>query len=410
MVTYPSDWKERTIADCVDIFQGGTPSTNNPRYWNGDIVWLTPGEITNNKGMFIGNSKRKITLEGVENSSANILSVGTILLCSRATIGILAIAEKELTTNQGFKNLRCKSNTHNIFLAYLLLTKKDEMLSRAIGTTFLEISKKELAKIKIILPPLPEQKAIASALSDFDEHIENLTELIEKTKMIRDGALEDLVSGKTRLDGFDGEWEEKTLKQLCYLITKQTGFDYSAEIKPSLVRKKSLDVLPFIQNKDFEKLSINYETDFFIPENIANKYPMILLNEICLLISISGRIGNVAVFNNCKKAFAGGAVGIAKFNDVSIVQWCMYFLTSKDGQEQILKNEKVGAQRNLTVEDVRKLNIKMPSVVAERTAIVDILQSMDEEIENLETEKAKMIDIREGAMDDLLTGRIRLKV
>jgi len=196
---FNGEWEECIIEDCAYIYQGGTPNTNNSKYWNGDIVWLTPGEITNNKGMFISDSERKITLDGIKNSSAVILPKGTILLCTRATIGTLAISEKELATNQGFKNLFCKPNTSNIFLAYLLLTKKEEMISRAIGTTFLEISKKELSKMEICIPPLPEQQAIAEILTAMDEEIEALE--IEKAKMegIKEGAMDDLLTGRVRL-------------------------------------------------------------------------------------------------------------------------------------------------------------------------------------------------------------------
>ncbi len=79
-----------SLSQCVDIFQGGTPRTSNDVYWDGDIVWVTPTEITALNGMYIGESKRKITEEGLNNSSANLLPVGTILLCTRATIGELA--------------------------------------------------------------------------------------------------------------------------------------------------------------------------------------------------------------------------------------------------------------------------------------------------------------------------------
>ena len=95
---FEGDWQDTTIGDCVYILQGGTPSTTNANYWNGNIVWVTPSEITKLKGMFISDSERKITEAGLKNSSAQILPAGTILLCSRATIGELAIASKPMTT------------------------------------------------------------------------------------------------------------------------------------------------------------------------------------------------------------------------------------------------------------------------------------------------------------------------
>lgn len=104
-----------------------------------------------------------------------------------------------MTTNQGFKNLVCKENVNNVFLAYLLRTLKDVMISLARGTTFLEISKTNLATMKIHLPPLAEQQAIADTLTALDDEITALEAEREKFIQIRDGAMNDLLTGKVRL-------------------------------------------------------------------------------------------------------------------------------------------------------------------------------------------------------------------
>lgn len=196
---FNDEWNETTIGSCADILQGGTPSTANTNYWNGDIVWVTPSEITKLKGMFIGDSERKISKSGLQNSSAQILPVGAILLCSRATIGELAIAEKPMATNQGFKNLVCRDGIDNIFMAYLLLTLKEVLISKAIGTTFLEISKTALEKIKIEIPKFCEQQVIAKVLTEMDEEISALEAERDKMIKIREGAMDDLLTGRVRL-------------------------------------------------------------------------------------------------------------------------------------------------------------------------------------------------------------------
>lgn len=259
----------------------------------------------------------------------------------------------------------------------------------------------------VILPPEKEQEKIAGALSDVDTLITDLQKLIRKKEDIRQGTMQMLVTGKKRLDGYSGEWEATTLNNLCKLITKQTGFDYSAEIKPSLVTEEQIGTLPFIQNKDFEGFDINYNTDFYIPYDVAIKYPKILLDEVCLLISISGRIGNVARFDNRYEAFAGGAVGIAKFYDPSLVEWCTLYLQSSAGQGQIFSHEKVGAQHNLTVEDVRRLEIRLPKK-REREEIVEIMGDIDLEIHKLEEKLSKYQKVKQGMMEELLTGKVRL--
>lgn len=196
---FSGDWEVKTLGEIVTIVQGGTPSTYNSAYWRGNIIWVTPSDITKLHSMYISDSERKITHAGLIHSSASIVPAGAILLCSRATIGELAIATQPMTTNQGFKNLICKENVNNVFLAYLLMTLKNTMIKLARGTTFLELSKANLQSITISLPPLNEQIAIADTLTALDSEIQALTSERDKISQIRDGAMNDLLTGKVRL-------------------------------------------------------------------------------------------------------------------------------------------------------------------------------------------------------------------
>ena len=273
----------------------------------------------------------------------------------------------------------------------------------------MEISKTALCSIPLQTPPLAEQERIAEALSDVDELIFSLEKMIAKRKAVKQGAMQELLTGKKRLPGFTEEWKEHTLGDLCYLITKQTGFDYTNEIKPSLVDINSNGTLPFIQNKDFDGKNVHIKTDYYIPYDVAIKYPRILLDETCLLVSLSGRIGNVGLYNKSNGlAFIGGAVGICRFKNQQNAEWCMLFLQSSAGQKQISECQKSGAQHNLTVEDVRKLIIKSPATVEEQNAIASIFSDMNSEITALEQKLAKTRQVKQGMMQQLLTGKIRL--
>ena len=293
-------------------------------------------------------------------------------------------------------------------LTYILHTVKKEMIAKAYGSTFLELSKKSLESICIMMPDdEEEQRRISTALYSIDQLINNIEKEIEKKKNIKIGIMQEYLTGKKRINGFSEKWEEKPLRDLCILITKQTGFDYSAEIKPSLVSDHYNNTIPFLQNKDFEGYKINYETDFYIPTEVAYKYPKIFLDEKCLLISISGRIGNVAMFDHEYDAFVGGAVGVAKFKDPELVEWAMLYLLGTEGQKQIFENEKAGAQHNLTVEDVRNLLIKIPKK-EERQSISIIISDIEKDIGKLEEKLNKYNDLKQGMMRNLLTGKIRL--
>lgn len=402
------EWLKKSISELADIQSGGTPSTSNEEFWNGDIRWCTPSDITKNNNIYLQDTERRITEKGVENSSAILLPIGTILLCTRATIGEMAIANIPMCTNQGFKNLIPHKGVDSLFLYYILHTVKKEMIAKAYGSTFLELSKKSLESICIMMPDdEEEQRRISTALYSIDQLINNIEKEIEKKKNIKIGIMQEYLTGKKRINGFSEKWEEKPLRDLCILITKQTGFDYSAEIKPSLVSDHYNNTIPFLQNKDFEGYKINYETDFYIPTEVAYKYPKIFLDEKCLLISISGRIGNVAMFDHEYDAFVGGAVGVAKFKDPELVEWAMLYLLGTEGQKQIFENEKAGAQHNLTVEDVRNLLIKIPKK-EERQSISIIISDIEKDIGKLEEKLNKYNDLKQGMMRNLLTGKIRL--
>jgi len=169
----PMDWDVKTIGEIGKVVGGGTPNTKEYKYWDGDISWITPKDLSGFNERYIYKGERSITKEGLENSSSKLLPKGTVLFSSRAPIGYVAIAGKELATNQGFKSIICNDEiAYNIFVYYLMKYKKNEVEQIANGSTFKEVSGKVLSEFKVVLPPLHEQKAIAKILSDLDEKIE----------------------------------------------------------------------------------------------------------------------------------------------------------------------------------------------------------------------------------------------
>ncbi len=190
-------WVVKALGDVADVIGGGTPSSFNSSFWNGDINWYTPTEIGENK--YVYESKRKITAEGYSNSSANFLPIGTILLTSRAGIGDLGILMKEGCTNQGFQSLIAKESTGYEFLYYLMGTLKNQLLQNASGSTFLEISPGKLKQIEVVVPQKEEQENIATILSDMDKEITALETKLKKAQQIKQGMMQELLTGKTRL-------------------------------------------------------------------------------------------------------------------------------------------------------------------------------------------------------------------
>jgi type I restriction enzyme S subunit len=196
---FSGEWEVKRLGDVVQIISGGTPKTGISAFWDGEIKWCTPTDITGTAGKYLFKTERTISPEGLSNCSAQLLPAGALLLCSRATIGEIKIAATEICTNQGFKSLICGKEVINEFLYYLLLTMKSKMVEKAIGSTFLEISKKDTASLEFSLPPLPEQRAIATVLSDMEAEMTALEQRLAKTRALKQGMMQELMTGRIRL-------------------------------------------------------------------------------------------------------------------------------------------------------------------------------------------------------------------
>lgn len=185
---YPK-WEEKRLNDLAEIVGGGTPETSVAEYWDGPIQWFTPTEINQR---FVSNSKRTITEEGLKNSSAKLLPIGTLLFTSRATIGEISFATVECTTNQGFQSLIVNKANSSEYIYYWIKQNTKEFLRRSQGSTFPEISKNEIIKIRAKVPCLEEQQKIASFLTALDAKIEGVAAQIAHTQTFKKGLLQQM--------------------------------------------------------------------------------------------------------------------------------------------------------------------------------------------------------------------------
>ena len=194
-----SIWKVCCLGDIADIYSGGTPDTENEGFWNGNILWCTPSDITNT-GKYIERTEVTISEAGLQKSSAVLLPVGAVLMCSRATIGPRTIAKVPITTNQGFKNFVCKENLDNEFLYYALDTVLPDLLKKAAGNTFKEVSKSDIANSKILVPGLDEQKAIACRLATADMELDLFEQELAAWQQKKKALMQLLLTGLVRVN------------------------------------------------------------------------------------------------------------------------------------------------------------------------------------------------------------------
>lgn len=185
---FSDGWRTMSLSEVCEIIGGGTPNTSIAEYWGGDIAWFTPSEIGASK--YIERSERMISTQGLNNSSAKILPAGTILLTSRATIGEMSILKTKAATNQGFQSLVVNNGYSNEYVYYLQDKIKKQLLKKASGSTFLEISKSGLLGLEIPLPPsLAEQTKIGEYFKRLD-HLISLRQVeLEKLKNIKKACL-----------------------------------------------------------------------------------------------------------------------------------------------------------------------------------------------------------------------------
>ncbi len=187
---FTDPWEQRKLGDVADIVGGGTPSTNNPNYWDGDIDWYAPAEIAGQ--IYFDSSQRKITEQGYENSSAKMLPPGTVLFTSRAGIGKTAILSKKGCTNQGFQSIV----PHNDELdSYFVFSRTDELKQYGelvgAGSTFVEVSGKQMAAMNLKMPTtIEEQQTIGRFFKRLDTLITLHQRKLEKLQNIKKSCLE----------------------------------------------------------------------------------------------------------------------------------------------------------------------------------------------------------------------------
>ena len=383
MVTYPEDWKEFRFKDTgIEVSKGQVITRADVRI--GEIPVVAGGmepayycDKYNRDGFTV-----TISASGANAGYVNLYK-GKIFASDCSTIS--------------------EAPNYDVrYIYYLLLNKQNEIYDAQTGGAQPHIHPKDIYKLPIVYTSnISEQQAIASVISDFDEHIDNLTELIEKKKGIRDAALEDLVSGRTRLDGFDGEWVEKNIDDFVkikrgasprpiesHLTYASNGINWIKIGDAPRYGKYIETTAEKITQKGAEHSVLVYPGDFILSNSMSFGRPYILRIKGCI---------------------HDGWLRLYDFQENSNRDFLFYLLSSHNIQSQYNEAAAGSGVQNLNKEVVKGVKVVLPSL-PEQEAIAEVLTAMDDEIESLEVEKEKMLQIKEGAMDDLLTGRVRLKV
>ncbi len=390
----PEGWSVKKISDLGTTVSGGTPDTNNPEYWDGDVLWVTPSEVSALSNRFIWDTERKITEKGLKQSSAKLLPVNSLIICTRATIGDCCINKKPICTNQGFKNIIVTGNNVD-FLYYLISKNKHELIRKACGSTFLEISKKDIDNLKFPIPPLPEQEKIAEILWTWDEAIEKLSNLIEQKKLLKKGLMQKLLTGKVRLSTFTQPWKEVKLGAVLEAISR---------------RNKNLNIS--------RVLSVTNSRGFILPEEqfsrvVASEdlsnYKVVKNGEFAYNPSRLN-VGSIDRLDNFTDGVLSPMYVIFKCNEKLSSNYMKHWITTTEFNTKVRNSAQGSVRETVDFKTLSSIKINLPSDISEQQAIADVLSTADDEINLLNQKLEALKEQKKGLMQQLLTGQIRVKV
>ncbi len=284
---YEEDWEERKLGELSNIVGGGTPSTSNPEYWDGDIDWYAPAEI--GEQSYVSKSKKTITELGLKKSSARILPVGTVLFTSRAGIGNTAILAKEATTNQGFQSIvpdQNKLDSYFIFSRTNQLKRYGEVTGA--GSTFVEVSGKQMSKMSIMVPELSEQQKIGSFFKQLDDTIVLHQRKLNLMKEQKKGFLQKMFPKngekipEIRFACFTDAWEERKLGELVEQIIREVPKPNKPYYRMSVRSHAKGTFKQFVDNPEnvaMDKLFVVKKDDLVVNITFAWEHAIAVVNE-----------------------------------------------------------------------------------------------------------------------------------
>lgn len=359
-------WEVKKIGDVCDIFNGGTPDTKVPKYWGGDILWITPKDMGKLDSIYVGDTERKITEAGLKNSSAKILPTNSVVLSSRAPIGHLAINTKEITTNQGCRGLVPKKGLSTLFLYYFLKNSVDLLNQLGTGTTFKELSSSKLAEVEIPVPPLPEQQRIVSLLDETFAGLAQVHANAERNLVNAREVFENYLKGV--FENKHDDWEEKKLGDIGKVsMCKRV---YKEQTTP-------IGDIPFYKIGTFGK-----EPDVFIPKSLYNEFrnKFSFPKKGDVLISAAGTIGRRVKYDGEPAYFQDSNIVWIDNDETQVLNDYLYQFYGACNW-----NSTTGATiPRLYNDNLRQIKIAFPKSLAEQRTIVERLDALAGETSRLE--------------------------
>lgn len=387
------------------IIGGGTPSTSKAEYWNGEIAWTTSAHLT---GREIQTGQKYITKKGLLESSTCVVPKQNILIATRVGIGKVAINKIDIAISQDLTGILIdKKSVMPEYLYWALTGKKNRLKALAQGSTIKGILRTDVAKIKIPLPALPEQKKIAEILSTVDQTIEKTIESIKKTEKLKNALIQRLLSRgighkkfkKTFIGEIPIDWESVRVNDVCE--KPEYGYTESAAEKPIGPR--------FLRISDIHDGIVQWESVPYCqcPDSLKEKY--ILRSGDILFARTGATTGKSYIIKKCPEAvFASYLIRIVTKEKIDSNFLYLVF-NSYIYWKQIAEKISGSAQGGINASSLSNIKIPLPPL-HEQKKIAGILGEIDKKLELLHERKRKIERIKKGLMNNLLTGERRVKL
>lgn len=395
----PVGWDRVKLREVAEVYSGATPKTSDPSYWNGDIDWVTPRDLSSLNERSILYSERRITRKGLESCSATLVAPNSIIMSSRAPIGYLAINKVPVATNQGCKNISPKPNLNVDYLYYYLTHNIDSVKRLGAGSTFAEVGKSAVESVEILLPPLTEQKRIAEILSTVDEEIQKTDAIISVTEKLKRGLMQQFF---TRGIGHT-KFKETTLGKVIDtvidhrgLTPKKLGGEWTTAGIPAISAMN-------VKNGEIVKL----ETIRYVNETLFKRWMPEGIENGDVLLTSEAPLGEAYLVKPEDKYCLSQRLFALRPRKAELIgAYLYYFLTSPAGQGGLLERATGSTAKGIRQTELLKISISYPEA-EEQKRIAGILSAVDEKISVNKKLKEKLTLLKKGLMQDLLSGSVR---
>lgn len=381
----PDDWVLCTFKDVLTTFSSGaTPYRGIPEYYNGNIRWISSGELNYN---VIYDTIEHISANAVRNTNLHILNPSTFLMAitgleAEGTRGKCAFVGAPATTNQSCLAINGTDRMCVEYLFWFYRMWGDYLAFKYCqGTKQQSYTAEIVKKLPIYCPiTIKEQNKIAEALSDVDALITALDKKIAKKRLIKQGAMQQLLTGKKRLPNFSEKWVSKKLGEISRIKTGKRNGDEQVK---------------------------NGKYPFFVRSNVVARIDSYSFDGEAILVPGEGGIGAIFHYVNGKFDYHQRVYKISDFADAIYGKYVYYYMQRYFGEYALSLSVKATVD-SLRLPTFEEFSIALPNNIEEQQAIATILSDMDKEIADLEARRNKYKLIKSGMMQKLLTGQIRL--